>query len=223
MLCFETGIICSAAFPTLKFFSNVGEFDATRFSTQLTSAAPSGVHVNATNRQGYSSLHVAALHGHVALVELLLLRGADPALRTDTHRATPLHLAAQNNKQFTHKVTRNFAEVGFFSHTDSLIPFLWWRVVRIENATTSAKTYHPEQLAGSEAESNSSREERVRFWFACPPCLKRIVSWWFSPGCAVPGGLRRRNGRDRFDGQHGVALLLSKRQQRHRARSPPGR
>ena len=90
----------------------------------MTSAAPSGLHVNVTNQQGFSPLHVAALHGHVALVELLLQRGGNADTRTVTHACTPLHLACQNNRQYTHKVVRRFSFLYIY-HPQTKCVCLW--------------------------------------------------------------------------------------------------
>ena len=90
----------------------------------MTSAAPSGLHVNVTNQQGFSPLHVAALHGHVALVELFLQRGGNVDTRTVTHACTPLHLACQNNRQYTHKVVRRFSFLYIY-HPQTKCVCLW--------------------------------------------------------------------------------------------------
>ena len=73
---------------------------------QLTSASPSGLHINITNSEGFSPLHVAAMYGHVTLVELFLKRGANVDARSSKRECTALHLACQNNRQFTHKVSQ---------------------------------------------------------------------------------------------------------------------
>ncbi|CAK6977928.1 LOW QUALITY PROTEIN: ankyrin repeat domain-containing protein 27%2C partial [Scomber scombrus] len=52
--------------------------------------------VNSCNSEGFSPLHVAALHGHSALVALLIRHGANVNARTNQN-ATPLHLASQNS------------------------------------------------------------------------------------------------------------------------------
>ncbi|XP_054856723.1 ankyrin repeat domain-containing protein 27 [Eublepharis macularius] len=54
-----------------------------------------GLGVNATNHDGLTPLHVAALHGRADLVSLLLKHGADIGAK-NTNRAAPLHLACQN-------------------------------------------------------------------------------------------------------------------------------
>ncbi|XP_029464279.1 ankyrin repeat domain-containing protein 27 isoform X2 [Rhinatrema bivittatum] len=54
-----------------------------------------GLEVNVTNQEGFTPLHVAALHGHSVLVSLLLKHGANLGAKTAT-RAVPLHLACQN-------------------------------------------------------------------------------------------------------------------------------
>ncbi|XP_015685175.1 ankyrin repeat domain-containing protein 27-like, partial [Protobothrops mucrosquamatus] len=54
-----------------------------------------GLGVNVTNQTGLSSLHVAALHGHVDLVALLLKHGANMEAK-DVNQAGPLHFACQN-------------------------------------------------------------------------------------------------------------------------------
>ncbi|VTJ62928.1 Hypothetical predicted protein [Marmota monax] len=53
-----------------------------------------GLGVNVTNLDGSSPLHVAALHGRVDLIPLLLKHGANAGAR-DANQAVPLHLACQ--------------------------------------------------------------------------------------------------------------------------------
>uniref|UniRef100_A0A3Q0SSN2 Ankyrin repeat domain 27 n=1 Tax=Amphilophus citrinellus TaxID=61819 RepID=A0A3Q0SSN2_AMPCI len=52
--------------------------------------------VNSCNIDGFTPLHVAALHGHLALAALLIRHGANVNTRTN-QSATPLHLACQNS------------------------------------------------------------------------------------------------------------------------------
>uniref|UniRef100_A0A1A8EE69 Ankyrin repeat domain 27 (VPS9 domain) n=1 Tax=Nothobranchius kadleci TaxID=1051664 RepID=A0A1A8EE69_NOTKA len=52
--------------------------------------------VNSTNTDGFSPLHVAALHGRSTLAALLVRHGANVNARTN-QSATPLHLASQNS------------------------------------------------------------------------------------------------------------------------------
>ncbi|TKS73792.1 Ankyrin repeat domain-containing protein 27 VPS9 domain-containing protein [Collichthys lucidus] len=52
--------------------------------------------VNSCNIDGFTPLHVAALHGHSALAALLIRHGANVNARTN-QSATPLHLATQNS------------------------------------------------------------------------------------------------------------------------------
>ncbi|XP_068169080.1 ankyrin repeat domain-containing protein 27 [Antennarius striatus] len=52
--------------------------------------------VNSCNVDGFTPLHVAALHGHCALVALLIRHGANVNARAN-QSATPLHLACQNS------------------------------------------------------------------------------------------------------------------------------
>uniref|UniRef100_A0A672YDC2 Ankyrin repeat domain 27 (VPS9 domain) n=1 Tax=Sphaeramia orbicularis TaxID=375764 RepID=A0A672YDC2_9TELE len=54
------------------------------------------LNVNSSNIDGFTPLHVAALHGHSALVSLLIRHGANVNARTN-QSATPLHLASQNS------------------------------------------------------------------------------------------------------------------------------
>ncbi|KAM4573022.1 ankyrin repeat domain-containing protein 27 isoform 2-T2 [Odontesthes bonariensis] len=52
--------------------------------------------VNSCNSDGFTPLHVAALHGHSALAALLIRHGSSVNARTNQN-ATPLHLACQNS------------------------------------------------------------------------------------------------------------------------------
>uniref|UniRef100_A0A8C3JC83 Ankyrin repeat domain 27 n=1 Tax=Calidris pygmaea TaxID=425635 RepID=A0A8C3JC83_9CHAR len=53
-----------------------------------------GLGVNVSNQDGFTPLHVAALHGHSELVSLLLKHGASISAK-DAKQAVPLHLACQ--------------------------------------------------------------------------------------------------------------------------------
>ncbi|XP_035800918.2 ankyrin repeat domain-containing protein 27 isoform X1 [Amphiprion ocellaris] len=65
--------------------------------TQKLSVSQAGVlGVNSCNVDGFTPLHVAALHGHAALAALLIRHGASVNARTN-QSATPLHLASQNS------------------------------------------------------------------------------------------------------------------------------
>ncbi|XP_067292135.1 ankyrin repeat domain-containing protein 27 isoform X2 [Pseudorasbora parva] len=55
-----------------------------------------GLGVNSSSADGFTPLHVAALHGHAALVSLFTRRGANINARNN-QSATPLHLACQNS------------------------------------------------------------------------------------------------------------------------------
>ena len=48
----------------------------------------------ATHGQGITALHLAAQYGHLAMVRLLVERGADPAIREDLYQATAAGAAA---------------------------------------------------------------------------------------------------------------------------------
>ncbi|XP_071612877.1 ankyrin repeat domain-containing protein 27 isoform X3 [Heliangelus exortis] len=54
----------------------------------------SGLGVNVSNQDGFTPLHMAALHGHSELVSLLLKHGASVSAKNGKH-AVPLHLACQ--------------------------------------------------------------------------------------------------------------------------------
>ncbi|XP_070616397.1 ankyrin repeat domain-containing protein 27 isoform X2 [Erythrolamprus reginae] len=64
-----------------------------------------GLGVNVANQIGLMPLHVAALHGHVDLVALLLKHGANIEAK-DVNQAGPLHFACQNG-HFQHGATVN--------------------------------------------------------------------------------------------------------------------
>ncbi|XP_078688617.1 ankyrin repeat domain-containing protein 27-like isoform X1 [Branchiostoma floridae x Branchiostoma belcheri] len=53
--------------------------------------------VNSANEGGFTSLHVAALHGHKDLALLLLRNGANVNGQNKAQRNTPLHIACQHN------------------------------------------------------------------------------------------------------------------------------
>ncbi|XP_078138986.1 ankyrin repeat domain-containing protein 27 isoform X2 [Centroberyx gerrardi] len=55
-----------------------------------------GLGVNSSSVDGFTPLHVAALHGHAPLVALLTRHGANVNARNN-QSATPLHLASQNS------------------------------------------------------------------------------------------------------------------------------
>nr|XP_055047827.1 ankyrin repeat domain-containing protein 27 [Misgurnus anguillicaudatus] len=57
---------------------------------------PDGLGVNSSSVDGFTPLHVAALHGHTALVSLLTRHGAN-INACNNQRSTPLHLACQNS------------------------------------------------------------------------------------------------------------------------------
>ncbi|XP_062848873.1 ankyrin repeat domain-containing protein 27 [Trichomycterus rosablanca] len=63
---------------------------------KLTVLQLDGLGVNSSNADGFTLLHVAALHGHIALVSLFIHNGANINARNGLS-ATPLHLACQNN------------------------------------------------------------------------------------------------------------------------------
>lgn len=65
------------------------------FSQQTLARMPAnGLGINVSNQDGFTPLHVAALHGHAELVSLLLKHGASVGARNINH-AVPLHLACQ--------------------------------------------------------------------------------------------------------------------------------
>nr|XP_021396597.1 ankyrin repeat domain-containing protein 27 isoform X4 [Lonchura striata domestica] len=70
---------CSKCGPAQKKFSKV---------------CANGLGVNVSNQEGFTPLHMAALHGHTELVSLLLRHGAG-ASAENSQLAAPLHLACQ--------------------------------------------------------------------------------------------------------------------------------
>uniref|UniRef100_A0A674NC53 Ankyrin repeat domain 27 n=1 Tax=Takifugu rubripes TaxID=31033 RepID=A0A674NC53_TAKRU len=63
---------------------------------KLPSHSSDALAVNSCNFDGFTPLHVAALHGHSVLASLLIRHGANINART-SQSATPLHLASQNS------------------------------------------------------------------------------------------------------------------------------
>uniref|UniRef100_A0A8B9LWM5 Ankyrin repeat domain 27 (VPS9 domain) n=1 Tax=Astyanax mexicanus TaxID=7994 RepID=A0A8B9LWM5_ASTMX len=63
---------------------------------KLSTLQSDGLGVNSSSVDGFTPLHVAALHGHTALVSLLIRHGANINSRNG-QSATPLHLACQNS------------------------------------------------------------------------------------------------------------------------------
>ncbi|XP_072527950.1 ankyrin repeat domain-containing protein 27 isoform X2 [Salminus brasiliensis] len=63
---------------------------------KLSALQPDGLGVNSSSADGFTPLHVAALHGHTALISLLIRHGANINAR-NSQSATPLHLACQNS------------------------------------------------------------------------------------------------------------------------------
>lgn len=57
--------------------------------------SPAIVYINDQDWQGFSALHLAAMHGHVEICRILLQNKANNRL-TDSDGNTPLHLACQN-------------------------------------------------------------------------------------------------------------------------------
>nr|XP_041574570.1 ankyrin repeat domain-containing protein 27 isoform X2 [Taeniopygia guttata] len=70
---------CSKCGPAQKKFSKI---------------CANGLGVNVSNQEGFTPLHMAALHGHSELVSLLLRHGARASAR-NSQLAAPLHLACQ--------------------------------------------------------------------------------------------------------------------------------
>ncbi|XP_054631968.1 ankyrin repeat domain-containing protein 27 isoform X2 [Dunckerocampus dactyliophorus] len=63
---------------------------------KLSTAQAGTLGVNSCNADGFTPLHVAAMHGHVELTALLVRHGASVNGRTN-QKATPLHLASRNS------------------------------------------------------------------------------------------------------------------------------
>ncbi|XP_064599093.1 ankyrin repeat domain-containing protein 27-like [Liolophura sinensis] len=61
---------------------------------QKHNSSSSGVHVNSQNAEGMSALHVASVHGHVELVDLIVHKGGNLGAQTQT-QTTALHLATE--------------------------------------------------------------------------------------------------------------------------------
>ncbi|XP_025898138.1 ankyrin repeat domain-containing protein 27 isoform X2 [Nothoprocta perdicaria] len=61
---------------------------------RLSRIPANGLGVNVSNQDGFTPLHMAALHGHSELVSLLLKNGANISAK-NAKRAVPLHLACQ--------------------------------------------------------------------------------------------------------------------------------
>uniref|UniRef100_A0A8C8H9Y3 VPS9 domain-containing protein n=1 Tax=Oncorhynchus tshawytscha TaxID=74940 RepID=A0A8C8H9Y3_ONCTS len=73
-----------------------GYFNTRKAERKLACLQASGLSVNSSSVDGFTPLHVAALHGHTALVSLFSRHEANVDAR-NSQSATPLHLASQNN------------------------------------------------------------------------------------------------------------------------------
>ncbi|XP_069835505.1 CARD- and ANK-domain containing inflammasome adapter protein-like [Dendropsophus ebraccatus] len=76
--------------------SSIGVFDAVmKGDLSVLESILKSSDVNAVNSSGDTLLHVAASHGHVPVIEFLLLKGAKVDAK-DKKQRTPLHRAAEN-------------------------------------------------------------------------------------------------------------------------------
>lgn len=57
-----------------------------------------GIEVNAKERYGKASIHLASIEGHTSVVEILLNRGADPNDLDSRYSNTPLYYAFKNRR-----------------------------------------------------------------------------------------------------------------------------
>uniref|UniRef100_A0A8C8IXP0 VPS9 domain-containing protein n=1 Tax=Oncorhynchus tshawytscha TaxID=74940 RepID=A0A8C8IXP0_ONCTS len=80
--------------PTTTPWPTHGKLDT--WLEKLACLQASGLSVNSSSVDGFTPLHVAALHGHTALVSLFSRHEANVDAR-NSQSATPLHLASQNN------------------------------------------------------------------------------------------------------------------------------
>ncbi|XP_053670231.1 ankyrin repeat domain-containing protein 27-like [Anopheles nili] len=72
-------------------------FGTSAKSSDVSPTARQGVNLNAVNGEGYTALHVAAMHGNVEMVRLLLEQQVNPTIRLKTG-ATALHLATRERR-----------------------------------------------------------------------------------------------------------------------------
>lgn len=56
------------------------------------------LNINVCNAEGFTALHVAAMHGRADLIQILLDAGANINLQTKTKKTTALHIACQNQR-----------------------------------------------------------------------------------------------------------------------------
>lgn len=94
-------------------------FLSLHFLLQLSIVPAGTLGVNSCNVDGFSPLHVAALHGHSGLVALLVRHGANVNGRNN-HSATPLHLASQNS----HVKVNQLVVCWFLTNMDGIHPVL---------------------------------------------------------------------------------------------------
>lgn len=107
-----------------------------------------GLGVNVSNQDGFTALHMAALHGHSELAALLLRHGAN-ANAKNAQLAAPLHLACQ----------RGHSQVTLPWHTAH------WHLAPTESC-----------LRKLSAAPNQGQRERV-WHFGCLFSVSKISRW----------------------------------------------
>lgn len=106
-------IQCAVQLPYTEFHHSALFLRGCVCLQKLCVMQPDRLGVNSSSADGFTPLHVAALHGHTALVTLFIRHGAN-INACNSQNATPLHLACQNSHT---QVLLHYYCHSSFSHT----------------------------------------------------------------------------------------------------------